>query len=205
MEAATNDAPPSNPIPIDGAVNLSDLLPSAFVPTLWLACSTGELPAVEWLVDKQGLSGLEIATDDHRAFRLACQDDHIDLANWLTTMFGVENDASRAIDCQAFRHACCRGSMQVVELVGCRLEPDDIRARGFEVLAEAAAGGHLPVLEWLSAEIVITEADVHANNHAALRRATEAGHDHVAWWLAEKFYSEGQDPAPECMAALGIH
>lgn len=191
--------------PADRQASLEDLAPMALVPTLWLACSSAELGAVEWLVDRCGMGAVEIAQDEHRAYRLACASNAIDLAEWLVATFSCGTEAMRARDCEAFRHACRRGSTRVVEMIGPHLDPDEVRVRDFEVLWTAAAGGHLDVLLWIHSQNDVAPEEVHAQDDRVLRAASDGEHADVVRWLAGTFYPDGQPPVQECLARLEIH
>jgi len=83
-------------------------------------CYCGHLEVAKWLVDKHGLTIMDVRSEDNYAFRCACSNGHLEVAQWLVHTFELTIWDVRYKDNYAFRCACNNLHLDILQfLIGC--------------------------------------------------------------------------------------
>ena len=152
---------------------------------LTVACESGQLNVIKWLVKHYATSTLEI----EEAFTAACSGGHLQVSQWLSARFEkhISNLMQRTVT--PFINTCSGGNQEVAEWLAKQYNLTKADAQGDENAAFrfACSQGRIELAQWLTATFSLTVDDARALNNFALRRSSFNGHFKTVQWLVETF------------------
>jgi len=108
------------------------------------ACSTNNVPVIQWLLGLPTGHLININADNDRAFRQCCENGHIDMAKLLYQTGTVSICASNNY---SFIKACENGHFDVVRWL--HSLGADIHSNNDEPFCRALLGKHIGIAKWL--------------------------------------------------------
>lgn len=147
--------------------------------SLNLACSSGHLDIVKWLVSE----GANPNIDCCYPFRKACQAGHLHVAQWLLSG-DLRFIPSFTLDV-LFTQVCGEGHIKVAQFLKEKFPRIDVHALGNSPFADAIRDGHVEIAQWL--KFNWPSVQYHGNMDCLFAEVCGDGHLQMAKWLISTY------------------
>jgi len=151
------------------------------------AAERGDLPMAKWLLKEfesdYFAEGSPVLDSIHDIAKFAKDLSCLETVQFIVGAFGPKWFGPPG---DAIVKACRTGDADAAEWLTGTLGPYPAEI-GWCALCETSSEGRLEMVKWVCARFGLEAAEISSENNAALRKALENGHNHVARWITDNY------------------